>query len=210
MLNMNLGALVAALDAQARAALEEAAALCVSRGGHEVGVEDFVENLIETQDVQDILAQFGIALDAVRRQLLKRPQGKGGASGRPVFSPLLIELLQEAWLLASLELGHGSVGGQALMLALLLNPARYSVMGFYRELGKIPADELKRLLEGLSSAGGGATSSSAPQGESNLKKFSIDFTEEARQGSVDPVFARGPELHQIIDILTRRRKNNPI
>jgi type VI secretion system protein VasG len=210
MLNMNLGALVAALDAQARVALEEAAALCVSRGGHEVGVEDFVEKLLESRDVQDVLAQFGIAVDAVRQQLLKRPQGKGGASGRPVFSPLLIELLQEAWLLASLELGHGSVGGHALMLALLLNPARYSIMGFYRELGRIPADELKRLLEGLPSAGGGAAASPASAGESNLKKFAIDFMEEARRGAIDPVFARGPELRQIIDILTRRRKNNPI
>lgn len=212
MLNMNLSALVAALDEQTRSALEEAAALCVSRGGHEVGVEDFVEKLIECPDVLDILAQFGIAVDAVKGQLLKRPQGKGGASGRPVFSPLLIELLQEAWLLASLELKREAVGGHALVLAMLLNPVRYSVMGFYRELGKIPADELKRLLEGLSpgGSGGGAAALPAAAGDSHLKKYAVDFMEEARRGAIDPVFARGPELRQIIDILTRRRKNNPI
>ena len=213
MTNMNLSALVAALDSTCRDALEDAANLCVSRGGHEIGIEDYLAKLLDSREMQALAAQFSLSDEAMRRHLIRRPPV--GAPGRsaPVFSPLLIELLQESYLLASLELGQSRIDVFTLILALLANPSRYSAMPIFRELGKIPADSLKRLMAGLNESFArqeGRPSSAAPGKESCLQRYATDFTEEARQGRIDPVFARGPQIRQMIDILTRRRKNNPI
>ena len=212
MTNMNLSALIAALDTSCRDALEEAANLCVNRGGHEIGIEDYLAKLLDTREMQALAAQFGLSDEAMRRQLIRRPVAGSPDRAAPVFSPLLIELLQESYLLASLELGHSRIDVFTLVLSLLSNPSRYSGMPFFRELGKIPADSLKRLLAGLNEASSRQESrpSSVPGKESCLQRYATDFTEEARQDRIDPVFVRGPQIRQMIDILTRRRKNNPI
>lgn len=208
MMNMNLTALIAALDTTCRDALEGAAAMCVSRGGHEIGIEDYLEKLLETREMQDLAVQFSLSLDDLRALLNRRPPERAGRAA-PVFSPLLVEFLQEAYLLASLELGREEVGVLTLVLTLLSTPARYSAMRFFRELGNISPDALKRLMTGA----GEAARQDAPRparGESFLQRYATDFTEEARRRRIDPVFARGPQIRQMIDILTRRRKNNPI
>ena len=210
MINMNLSALIAALDDACRGALENAANACVGRGGHEISIEDYVEKLLDTQEMQDMIVQFGLSADVLRKQLIRRHLEKSSSRENPVFSPLLVEFLQEAYVLGSLEMQRERVDVFTLILALLLNPVKYGVMGFYRELGKIPADALKRIMAGVGAVSGGGERTSGPGSESNLQKFTTDFTEEARQGRIDPVFARGPQIRQMIDILTRRRKNNPI
>lgn len=212
MTNMNLSSLIAALDSTCRDALEDAAALCVSRGGHEIGIEDYLAKLLDSREMQALAAQFGLSVENLRQNLISRASDRASGRAAPVFSPLLIELLQEAYLLASLELGHNRVDVFTLVLALLANPSRYSAMRFFRELGKIPADSLKRLMAGLNEAAArqGGRASSGPAGEGCLQRYATDFTEEARQNRIDPVFARGPQIRQMIDILTRRRKNNPI
>ena len=212
MLNMNLSALIAALDSTCRDALEGAAAMCVGHGNHEISIEDYLEKLLDTREMQDIAAQFELSVENLRALLVRRSSEKSSGRTAPVFSPLLIEFLQEAYLLASLELGREQVDVFTLVLALLVNPVRYSAMRFFRELGKIPADALKRLMTGLGepSARQGAPSGSGQRGEGFLAKYATDFTEEARQNNIDPVFARGPQIRQMVDILTRRRKNNPI
>ena len=212
MLNVNLAQLVAILDSGCRQALENSAEACLHRGSHEIGIEDYVESLLR-QQLGDILAQFGISHEKMT-SLLKRPQGKS-MQERPVFSPLLVGFLQEAFLLNSLELHREYIDVFTLSLTLLKNPARYGVMKFYQEFGKISATELQGLMEGLDKEGandGGKSLHLASGGgqEGCLKKYTTDFVEEARQGRIDPVFARNPELRQIVDILSRRRKNNPI
>lgn len=210
MISMNLSSLVAALDETCREALEEAAGACVSRGGFEIGIEDYMEKLLATQEMSDIFTQFDRSLENMRG-LLARTVRRETSTSRPVFSPLLIGFLQEAYLLASLELRRDKVGVGELVLALLLNPARYGAMPFYRELEQIPGDALRRLLDGLREG----RSDPAGRRDSNggggfLDKYATDFTADARAGRMDPVFARGPEIRMMIDILTRRRKNNPI
>lgn len=212
MLNVNLAQLVNILDPGCRQALEDSASACLGRGSHEIGVEDYVERLLDTQ-LGDILTQFHISHEKMA-QLLKRPQGRA-TQERPVFSPLLVGFLQEAFLLNSLELHREYIDIFTLSLALLKNPARYGVMKFYQEFGKIPAADLQRLMEGLDKEGsldGNKQPSVAPGGgqEGYLKKYTTDFIEEAKKGRIDPVFARNPEIRQIVDILSRRRKNNPI
>ena len=210
MTNMNLSSLIAALDTTCRNALENAATVRVSRGGHEIGIEDFLEQLLDTREMQAIAAQFGLSIETLRQLLIRRPSDSpAGRTAAPVFSPLLIEFLQESYLLASLEFGHTRIDVSTLVLALLVNPARYSAMKFFRELGKIPADSLKRLMAGLQEASRAQNLASSGSGGC-LQQYTTDFTEEARQNRIDPVFARGPQIRQMIDILTRRRKNNPI
>lgn len=210
MITMNLSSLVAALDETCRQALEEAAGACVSRGGCEIGIEDFVEKLLPTREMLDILTQFERDPEEMRRLLASARRQEKSAS-RPVFSPLLIGFLQEAYLLASLELRQERVGVGELVLAMLLNPARYGAMPFYQELGKIPGDALRRLLEGLRDGRGGSFRGAAQAGPQGfLDRYATDFTADARAGRTDPVFARGAEIRQMVDILTRRRKNNPI
>lgn len=212
MVNMNLSALVAALDTTCRDALEDAAALCVSRGGHEIGLEDYLEKLLDTREMRDLAVQFELSLDRLRSLLGGRrtPEMPHGRTA-PVFAPLLIEFLQEAYLLASLELGREQVDVLTLVLALLVNPARYGMLPCFRELGNVPADGLKRLMAGLSEASPRRTAGApAARGEGFLQKYATDFTEEARRRNIDPVFSRGPQIRQMVDILTRRRKNNPI
>lgn len=209
MIAMNLSSLVAALDETCRSALEEAAVACVSRGGHEIGIEDFMEKLLATQEMLDIFTQFERSPDAMG-ELLKSARARGSSSSRPVFSPLLFGFLQEAYLLTSLEVHREQVGVGELVLTLLLNPVRYGAMPFYRELGQIPGDDLRRLLDGLRE-GDHSPKGTAPDAfRGFLDKYSTDFTAEARAGRIDPVFARGGEIRQMVDVLTRRRKNNPI
>lgn len=212
MINMNLSALIASLDATCRDSLEGAAAMCVSRGGHEINIEDYLEKLLDTREMQELAAQFALSIENLRSLLSRRSSEKNTGRTAPVFSPLLIEFLQEAYLLASLELGREKVDVFTLVLALLVNPARYSALKFFRELGNIPADSLKHLMKGMgdASARRNGLCSSAAGGENFLQRYATDFTEEARQNHIDPVFARGPQIRQMIDILTRRRKNNPI
>ncbi|MDR1397821.1 MAG: type VI secretion system ATPase TssH [Desulfarculales bacterium] len=209
---MNLSALVASLESSCRSALEEAAGACVNRGGHEITIEDYMEKLISTNMMQDIITQFELNKERLYELLrVSRPQNESSSS-RPVFSPLLISYLQESYLLASLEMGYQEINAGILVLTLLVNPARYSIMPFYRELGKIASDKLRNLLEGLKSMTAAKSSPAAGiSGEdSALQNYTTDFTEEARLGKIDPVFSRGPAIRQMIDILTRRRKNNPI
>jgi type VI secretion system protein VasG len=211
MIAMNLSSLVAALDNTCREALEEAAGACLSRGGCEIGIEDYMEKLLPTQEMRDIFTQFERNQERMR-ELLVKGRRQDRAASRPVFSPLLIGYLQEAYLLASLELRQEKVSVGVLVLALLLNPARYGAMPFYQELGNISADALRRLLEGLCDNGSGSgKEQKAPEGAHGfLCKYAVDFTGDAKDGKTDPVFARGSEIRQMVDILTRRRKNNPI
>lgn len=212
MINMNLSALIAALDQTCRDSLEGAAAMCVSQGGHEISIEDYLGKLTDTPEMRDLATQFELSLDTLRALLSRRSSESNNSRTAPVFSPLLIEFLQEAYLLASLEMGREKVDVFTLVLALLLNPVRYSAMRFFQELGKIPPDSLKRLMSGLgtTSSRNDSISASGKRGEGYLKNYATDFTEEARKGNVDPVFARGSQIRQMVDILTRRRKNNPI
>lgn len=193
----------------------------MARGGYEIGIEDYMDQLLPLPGMQDVLVQFGKNGDRLAELLEKgrQRQGQGrNTSGRPVFSPLLVEFLQEAYLLASLELHIPTITVGVLVLALLRNPARYGVLLFYQELGGIPADALQRLLEGMGEGDNGGQGAGQQQtgaagggkGETALQKFTIDFTQQARNKQIDPVFARGPEIRQMVDTLTRRRKNNPI
>jgi type VI secretion system protein VasG len=209
MANITLAALVESLDIPCREALESAAVACAGRGGYEITIDDYVESLLSLEGMRNILTQFERSEERLRELLAKNRPPDGRHTGRPTFSPLLYQFLQEAYLLASLELRQNRVDVGVLVLALLQNPIRYTVFPFFQELKDIPPDKLRTLLEGLQ-AERSPTQTAAGPARSALQQYSTDFTEEARAGKIDPVFARGREIRLMTDILTRRRKNNPI
>ncbi|EOG7766258.1 type VI secretion system ATPase TssH, partial [Vibrio parahaemolyticus] len=138
-----------------------------------------------------------------------------GNGSKPVFSALLIEWLQESWLVSSLDLSETQIRSGALLLTLVSNPLRYGQHGYASILEAVNPDSLKRNFAELTShsiEAQVATSekTQAREDGSALSKFTTDFTGKARKGEIDPVFCRDQEIRQIVDILARRRKNNPI
>ncbi len=211
MVNMELSALIAALNTECKETLESAAVSCVESGRYEVTLEDLLTACIKTQSMRDISAQFDLSQERLQ-SLLHASQGEGKKhTEQPVFSPLLVELLQEAYLFSSLELQIHTITIPILILTLLRNPVRYSSLLFFREIERIPQDKLRTLIIGLHSTSGPLTQSQSAPGDAGfLERFTTNLTRNAREGKTDPVFARDTELRQMMDILSRRRKNNPI
>jgi type VI secretion system protein VasG len=225
MMDVDIKGLIRKLNGYCTKSLEAAAGLCISRGHYEVGPEHLLLQMVEDPqaDLQQILRHFGInpalLLATLQRNL---EQLRSGNSGRPVFSPLLLEWIQDAWVLASVEYQDTQVRSGMLLLALIFRPDRYTADDLSRPLEGIKRDELRgdlyRITTGSREAEAPATEGGKPPAgragrpveETAIGRFMIDFTDRARAGEIDPVFGRDREIRQMIDILARRRKNNPI
>jgi len=229
MAKVELKKLVDHLGAFCRQALEEAASLTVAAGHREVTIEHFLVALCEQKggDIRMILRAGGIEpeifCDDVRRAFSRLREGDGQS---PVFSPLLIELLEDAWMASSIDLRQPLIRSGGVLIALLGDMGRFcrfeyarTLEGFSSEKCKADFDKVTRgsVEDVVGAAKGSISTSSAPRGEmgaesahSALEKYAHNFTQAARDGKIDPVFCRDDEIRQIIDILARRRKNNPI
>ena len=221
MIRVELPALIGRLNDISRQALEASAALCISRQGAEITPAHLLFKLLETpfSDVRQILEHTGInhqqLQPVVGDSLNGEPQT---AEPYPSFSPLLVELMQDAWLLASTELGHTELRSGAVFLALLMNADRYLMPRVAQALVDINREQLRkqfdRVTEGsverpqLLESGGARPAVEADMDP--LKRYATDFTKLAREDKLDPVVCRDAEIDQMIDILCRRRKNNPI
>ncbi|WP_264192088.1 type VI secretion system ATPase TssH [Marinobacter nauticus] len=220
-IRVELPALIGRLNDISRQALEASAALCISRQGAEITPAHLLFKLLETpfSDVRQILEHTGInhqqLQPVVGDSLNGEPQT---AEPYPSFSPLLVELMQDAWLLASTELGHTELRSGAVFLALLMNADRYLMPRVAQALVDINREQLRkqfdRVTEGsverpqLMENGGARPAVEADMDP--LKRYATDFTKLAREDKLDPVVCRDAEIDQMIDILCRRRKNNPI
>jgi len=221
MLVVDLPALLERLNPFCRQALEEAGAMCMSQRGDEVTVAHFLTTLFEQPqcDVRIAAASFGLSLEDIRQALAPmRINESAGRAAYPAFSPLLIELMQEAWLLGSVELGQSSIRGGVLLLAVLLKPARYLPLAAIQVFEDVNRETLrKRFHELLETSAETPVVSGTDEShlhrqetEGALQKYGHDFTAQARDGRIDPVLCRDREIDLMIDILSRRRKNNPI
>jgi type VI secretion system protein VasG len=219
---IDLKLLVGRLDDRCRRALEAAAGLTLSRSHYNIEIEHWMVKLLEGSDtdIAAILRGFdvepGRLLADLHRALDRMRTGNGRAPG---LSPETVELAKQAWLLASVEQGSPVVRSGHLLWALL---ADETLARRAREmsalLGRIPPDQLKRdyarltggSAEAAPVAATPADSSAAPIQSGALEQYTIDLTQQARAGRIDPVLGRDAEIRQVIDILTRRRQNNPI
>lgn len=207
MINVDLQQLVQALDAETRRELEAAAERCLQRGGSKILVEDLLLGLLERRDGLLARALQDAEVDAGELAATLQPRGEASESRNPVFSAELVQWLQDALLVANLELGQSQIEQAALLLALLRNPLRYAGSRYQPLLAKIDAERLRDFA--LSQQQNPPGKPAAP-GESNLQRFTHNFTQRARDGKLDPVLCRDDAIRQMIDILARRRKNNPI
>nr|WP_275898521.1 type VI secretion system ATPase TssH [Pectobacterium brasiliense] len=211
--------LVERLNPVCRHMLEEAAALCIQHQGAEIRIEHLLLKMLETPlcDVRQILKRAGVDADELSSLLLPSSMDKEFDAGYPSFSPLLVEWLQDSWLLASAEFQHSRLRSGILLLVLLLTPNRYVAGAVSRPLAQINRELLRQQFDEwvrdsveTEVAVQSATAEQAAAANTQLSRYTQNVTESARQGQLDPVLCRDHEIDLMIDILSRRRKNNPI
>ncbi|NEX83204.1 type VI secretion system ATPase TssH [Aeromonas rivipollensis] len=222
MIRIELPVLVERLNPICRHMLEEAAALCVNHQGAEIRIEHLLLKMLETplSDVRQILKMAGVEVEELKTLLQPSSADSGYGQGYPSFSPLLVEWLQDSWLLASAELQHAQLRSGVMLLVLLMTPQRYLPGSVTRLLANVNRELLRQQFDEwvkdsgetqvTLSASGTATQAALPTDASLLARFTVNVTEQARQGTLDPVLCRDHEIDLMIDILSRRRKNNPI
>ena len=221
MISVDIKSLLGRLNPYCTRSLEAAAGLCVSRTHYEVAVEHMLAKLLEDpqSDIPLILRHFDIDGGRVQKAVDQSlEEFKTGNAAKPVFSPLLMEWFQEAWLTSSVDLGENRVRSGALMLAFLNRSAQFATGGYVDLLSSISRDALmaqfwailKNSSEKPSARIEREEEAVAPTEGTALAQFCIDFTGKAAAGEIDPVFGRDREIRQMVDILARRRKNNPI
>lgn len=208
MINLDLQKLIQALDADTRRDLESCAERCVIRGASQVLVEDLLLCLLERPEglLERGLRDAEVDPGQLRNAL--QPLGGQSTSRNPVFAQELVQWLQEALLAANLDLGQSWVGEAALLLALLRNPLGHAGSRYQPLLARLNIERLKDFA--LSRHSDPAAPQPVRGDDSMLQRFTHDLTEQAREGRIDPVLCRDTEIGQMIDILARRRKNNPI
>ena len=225
-----LKTLISKLNTTTRKAAERAANLCLARGHYEVDLEHLFLALLEEpgSDLETLCRQFDVPVTGLQRDLeqeLARLQT--GNTRTPVFSPHLPKLLEHAWLIASLDVQTPRIRSAHLLLALLTEPNLSSLALRGSSLfAKFPVDELKHRWGELTAtsqearegppvsarplADGGPESAVVPGRTRALDLYTTHLTQRAKEGHLDPVIGRDAEIRQVIDILMRRRQNNPI
>ena len=219
-------ALVRCLTPSATRALEAAAGKAVSSQHGEVDVEHMLLCLLEPDDGEAALLLQAVGVNRPRLRTAVETalsRVRAGQGKRPVIAENVFNWIEDAWLTASLDLGEVKLRSGVLFYQLILKPGRYTSEEF-DELEKLDAPEVKQALqqalgkstEAIEAAPSWGEGGAAPAGRAGaasdgaLGRFTTDFTAEARSGRVDPIFGRSREIRQVIDILSRRRKNNPI
>jgi len=227
MITIDLKSLVGKLNDSCRTALEGAAGICMARSHYNIEIEHWLIKLLEMpdSDITALLEKFEINPGKLMADLNKElDKFKNGNTRAPALSPTVVDLAKNAWMLASIEYGHPQATSAHILAALMLDEnLRRSTEISSGELKKIAPESLRAVLpsivgstsESVSAAVGdtNVSQSGATAGPTNtpsLDKFTVNLTEDAKNGKIDAVLGRDEEVRQIIDILTRRRQNNPI
>ncbi len=230
-MNVNLKSLVGRLNDVTRGALEGAAGLCLSRTNYDVEVEHILAKILEQDDtdLHKIASHYEINIDRLNKDVQTAlDRLKTGNSRTPGLSDRIPEWIQNAWLLASVDFGAARVRSGHLILALLASGGlsriardiskefdHISVEDLQKGLPDVTADSAEArdavaLGEASGVSGGPQVASGVPGKTKALDQYTEDLTAKARAGKIDPVLGRDFEIRQIVDILTRRRQNNPI
>jgi type VI secretion system protein VasG len=225
-MSTNVRSLISKLNDSTRGALEAAAGLCLSRTHYDIEIEHLLMKLLDAPgtDVPIILKQFGLDKSRVAADLMRSlDRLKSGNARTPSISPTLLLALKESWNIGSLNYGAAQIRSGFIFLAALTNDElRRLLRDTSRELDKISLDSLQKeflvitqmsaeTASALSSADVAGTPSAPASGKTpHLDQYTINLTENAGKGKIDPVLGRDHEIRQIIDILMRRRQNNPI
>src|SRR5918993_3715511 len=230
-MSYNMRALIGRLNPTARGAMEGATGLCVSRTHYSVEFHNYLAKLVESDntDGSRIFRHYGVDTSKFAREIqVALDKMKRGNTGGPALSETIMELLKEAWSIGSLDHGAREIRTGFTVLALAQHEdLAQRVKGISKEFAKIDPDLLKKNFEDIvhsspeeveaatqdferaGQAAGGGTGK--PGGKTpNLDQFTVNLTQKAKEGKIDTVLGRDFEIRQIVDILTRRRQNNPI
>jgi type VI secretion system protein VasG len=228
---MNLKSLIGKLNDTTRGALEAAAGLCLARTHYDIEVEHYLTKLLDStdNDVTAIFKHFEIDTSRFSGELARAlDKLKSGNARTPALSPTVIRMLLEAWTIGSIDYSAGQVRTGFTILALATNDELVRLMrDVSKEFQKIQADALRKdfasivgnsseeeeaaVAAATAAAPGAPSGAPRPGGKTpNLDQFTINLTEKAKTGKIDPVLGRDFEIRQVVDILMRRRQNNPI
>lgn len=229
-MTINLKSLIGKLDSNTRKAMESAANVALSRTHHEIDIEHVLLELLTAadHDLLRILKAYHVDTQRLLGDLQASLEHfRTGNTRNPVLSRNILRWLEAAWLTASVNFGAERLGSGFLLLALVSDEELQRLLASScAALKKLPADDLKDNLQAILRLTCGKVSEATEAGEGdaggsevghhhskstpNLDKYTIDLTAQARAGKIDPVLGRDGEIRQMIDILLRRRQNNPI
>ncbi len=221
MIQIDISTLVKRLNPFSRQALEMAATACMSQQATEITVSHVLTQMLAIPrcDLRVIMERAEMGVDELGQALtVEHYATMRHTDSYPVFSPLLVEWLRDGWLLASAEMQSSELRGGILLLALLHSASRYVPPAAARLLTGINRDRLRQdfadwtreSAESVMLNADKSASTAVRSEESLLVRYAKNMTEDARQGRLDPVLCRDSEIDLMIDILCRRRKNNPV
>ena len=224
----NLRAVIGKLNPTTRNALEGAAGLCLARTNYNVEIEHFLMKLLDASgaDFAFITRHFGVDKARLSAELNRSMDKlKSGSARNPAITESVLKMLKEAWATGSLDFNDDIVRTGYCILALVSTPELVrDINEASKEFQKINADALRKdfaaivgqseeeAQQAAPAAEGGAEGQKPKAGGKtpNLDPYTVNLTENAKKGKIDPVLGRDFEIRQVIDILTRRRQNNPI
>ena len=229
-------ALFGKLNSLAYRGIESATVFCKMRGNPYVELVHWLHQILQLQDsdLHRCIKQFNIDPGRLARDLTEAldrlPRGSSSISD---LSSQVEEAVERGWVYGTLMFGEPQVRTGYLLVGILkTSPLRNTLVAISKEFGKISLDTLTDRFDevvkgspedGLAPSDGFQTGAGAAPGEASgamppaqmgkqeaLKRFTVDLTEQARQKKIDPIVGRDEEIRQIVDILMRRRQNNPI
>ncbi len=227
-------ALFGKLNSVGYKAIEAATVFCKLRGNPYVELAHWFHQLLQLQDsdLHRIIRQFNVEPARLARDLTEAldrlPRGSTSITD---LSSQVEESVERGWVYGSLMFGENQVRTGYLLLGILKTPSlRNALLGLSSEFNKVKVETLSERFDeyvgdspenALSASDGfnagavpgeasGAMAPSAMGKQEALKRFTVDLTEQARSGKLDPIVGRDEEIRQLVDILMRRRQNNPI
>ncbi|WP_295376990.1 type VI secretion system ATPase TssH [uncultured Pseudacidovorax sp.] len=228
-------ALFGKLNPLAYKAIEGATVFCKMRGNPYVELEHWFAQLLQNQesDLHRIVQHYGLDISLLAKDVTaaldRLPRGATAISD---FSPHIENAIERAWTYATLQFGEAQVRTGYIVVAMLKTQSlRNPLLQLSKQFEKIKVEDLAANFakicdasaEGRMRAQDGTGMGSGTPGEDSgaiapaamgkgdaLKKFTTDLTEQARSGKMDPIVGRDDEIRQVVDILMRRRQNNPI
>ena len=229
-MSVNLKSLIDKLNDTTRGALDAAARLCAARTHYDIEVEHYLLAALDRSDndLAFILKQYGVDKSRLTKELQRSLDGLQRGNGRgPQFSVRLMDMLTEAWTIATLDFDANQIRTGFTILALLSDTELSRLIrDISKELQLIPVEALRSEFFAVTvrscevHAAAGAAVPPAAEGEPvrapgsgktpHLDQYTVNLTANAKAGKIDPVLGRDQEIRQVVDILMRRRQNNPI
>ena len=219
MTQVTLTNLVGKLSPELKQALEASAGAAMNQGVGAIETEHWILQLISQKDpkLMALCESQKLSLDALVNELTKKVSMLAkGNEGQPTLSHSLTELIKDAWMIASVNYGHGEIVSLHLIQALM----QQNVLGVstlqLETLSSVSLESLQGLIKKTPIARNTASPSASgsvdttPAGNDALSKYTVNLTQQALDGNIDPISGRNAEVRKAIDILCRKRQNNPI